>query len=258
MKNFKSIYRIFFYILIAQMLINSQFAKATQALDWYSEEYPPYNFIDKKDNRPAGISVDYLIEIFRDLNLDQTRKDIKIMPWSRGYNMAQQKGLKTVIFACTRTQERENLFKWVGPLAPTKISLFGKKGEKALGKLPKGDASVRYAVIRDDIGQALLLKNGIKPDNLIVTSNIEQMLDLVKIGRVKYIAYEESVLKYKIKQLKSNAPKLDAVHTLKSGELWYAFNKSIDDSVVRDYQKAFDNVLAKKKLVQKIKSKYQD
>ena len=139
-----------------------------------------------------------------------------------------------------------------------KISLFGRKGEKQLSSLPKDSGTIRYAVIWDDIGQALLLQSGIKPDNMIVTSTIEQMLDLVKIGRVKYIAYEESVLKYAIKQLKNNPPKLDVVHTLKSGEVWYALNKSIDDSVVKDYQKAFNRVLANKNLVEKIKSKYQD
>ena len=233
-------------------------AAETQILDWYSEEYPPYNFTDKKSKKPTGISVDYLVEIFRYLNLDQTRKDIKIVPWSRGYNVAQQKGKKNAIFVCTRTKEREKIFKWVGPVSPTKIVLFAKQGAKELKTLPKNDASVRFAVIRDDIGQTLLLQNGIKPDNLIETSTIEQMLDLIKIGRAKYIAYEENVLKYKMKNLQNNPPKLSVVHTLKSGELWFALNKSVADSVVNNYQKAFDKVMANKTLVNKINSKYQD
>lgn len=245
-------------LLLLQCFFASNHLYATQALDWYSEEYPPYNFLDTSKNLAAGISVDYLSQMFKHLGLSQTVTDVKIVPWSRGYNLAQQKGLKTVIFVCTRTKERENLFKWVGPVSPTKIVLFAKEGSKKLHSLPKEDKSLRYAVIRDDIGQSLLLKKGVNLESMIVTSTIEQMLDLIKIGRVKYIAYEEYVLKYKMKQLGYDLPKLTAVHTLDSGELWYALNASIDDSVVMDYQNALNSVLANKKLVDKIWAKYQE
>ena len=52
-----------------------------------------------------------------------------MMPWNRSYMTIQNEN-DIVVFLMTRTKEREELFKWVGPLAKGKVILIGKKGSR--------------------------------------------------------------------------------------------------------------------------------
>ena len=49
------------------------------------------------------------------------------MPWAQGYTMAQRQP-NVALYSTTRTESRENLFKWVGPLATMKWVFFAKAG----------------------------------------------------------------------------------------------------------------------------------
>ncbi|MFZ9002199.1 MAG: substrate-binding periplasmic protein [Bacteriovoracaceae bacterium] len=226
-------------------------ASSFQELNWYSEVYPPYNFLDK-DGTPDGIAVELLSATLVHLGSKKTKKDIKIVPWARGYRKAQKKGKLNSIFSTTRTKDRENLFKWIGPISKTTISIIGYD---TFEELKKEDLiKYKYAVIRDDIGENLLKKLGIPEKNLIRVASIEQMLKLIrdKKGKKKadFMAYEQSVATYEAKKLGFDVDEYPAVYTLKEGELWYAINKSVEDKDIVTYQKAL-NAVKKKPSVRK-------
>ena len=52
-------------------------------LEWMTEEYPPYNFGDKEGVN-QGIAIEYLEAIFKNLKINKLRKDIQLLPWTRG------------------------------------------------------------------------------------------------------------------------------------------------------------------------------
>jgi polar amino acid transport system substrate-binding protein len=75
----------------------------------------------------------------------KSRADIKIWPWARGYETAL-KEKNTVLFSTTRTEARENLFKWVGPIMPSRIVLVAKKTEhQAKNKTIQANSGVSVA-----------------------------------------------------------------------------------------------------------------
>jgi len=59
---------------------------ALEKMDWMTEQYPPFNYIDEKDGQLKGITVDILMEMFKKVGVQKTRKDIPILPWARSYN----------------------------------------------------------------------------------------------------------------------------------------------------------------------------
>mgnify|MGYP002830677661 CR=1 FL=1 len=77
-------------------------------LNFFTENYAPFNYVE--DNKLRGISVELLGKIFRQANSAKTLKDVKVVPWARGYKFAQLKK-NTVLFSTTRTKAREKLFK---------------------------------------------------------------------------------------------------------------------------------------------------
>ncbi len=94
-------------------------------LNFFTKNYAPFNYVE--DNELRGIPAELLGKIFRQTKSAKTLKDVKLVPWARGYKFAQHKK-NTVLFSSTPTKAGEKLFKWVGPITLTVISLIAKQG----------------------------------------------------------------------------------------------------------------------------------
>jgi len=100
-------------------LTSEEAARKLEAMAWYTEEYPPYNY-KGDDGLPTGISVDILMAAFKKISVRLTPEDIKIVPWNRSYKFIQKKP-KTALFSMTYTPERLAIMKFVGPVVPNNI-----------------------------------------------------------------------------------------------------------------------------------------
>src|SRR4030043_1355828 len=88
-----------------------------------TEVYPPYNFVDKNNN-VTGQSTEIVQAI---LEKTGTQANIEVMPLSQGLALAE-KGHKARIYSLNRTPQREDLFKWVGPIGNYEQAFYAKKG----------------------------------------------------------------------------------------------------------------------------------
>ena len=122
-----------------------------EGLTFITEEYPPYNY--RQDDRLEGISVELLERIFRETDTARSREDILYYPWARGYDTALSEP-GTVLFSTTRTEQREPLFQWVGPIATDRVTLIARRdSDIRLDDIADVIAGgYRIAVIREDIG----------------------------------------------------------------------------------------------------------
>ena len=81
-----------------------------------------------------GISVDLLEAVTERMGQTVSRKEVRVEPWADGYRAALE-GNGTVLFSTARTPERENLFKWAGPIVTHRRS-----------SLPGATSAPRYEV----------------------------------------------------------------------------------------------------------------
>ena len=151
-----------------------------------------------------------------------------------------RKEANTCLFAMTRTAEREPLFKWVGPIAPTKIVVTAKKGRHIRVGSADELAKFRIGVVRDDVGEQLLAKAGIDVARMDRSSNLDAVIKKLSRGRVDVMAYEGNVTAWTLKSLGFNAADYETIHVLKEGEVYYAFHRSTPDSVIDTLQKALN------------------
>ncbi len=107
-------------LLLICLVSGSAAAASVDDIIFMTEQYPPYNL--EEDNKLQGIAVDTLALMLQRAGSKQTREDIEMLPWARGYKRVLSEP-NTCLFSTTRTEERENLFKWVGPIAPTQLGL---------------------------------------------------------------------------------------------------------------------------------------
>ena len=75
-----------------------------------SEELSPFNHTE--DGKVTGFSSEIVLEICERVGHAKT---IQVMPWARAYKSILNEDNK-VLFSTTRTANREDLFKWVGPI----------------------------------------------------------------------------------------------------------------------------------------------
>ena len=128
------------------ILFASNMAAATpiDELEFLTENYAPFNY--EKDGKAQGITVDLLLEMFKKEGSSKTREDITVLPWSRGYRMAQDKK-NVVLFVTVRTEPREHMFKWVGPIMPAITGRIAKSpgtSRSAHLRTPKGTRSAPF------------------------------------------------------------------------------------------------------------------
>jgi len=206
-----------------------------------TEQYPPYNH--EEDNKLQGIAVDTLALMLQRAGSKQTREDIEMLPWARGYKRVQLEP-NTCLFSTTRTEEREDLFKWVGPIGPITVGLIARK-ERGI-KIDSAEDMKKYKIgtIRDDVAELYLVNAGISVDNMDRVA--ETILNIKKLnrGRIDLWAYGESGAMWELKANGFSPADYESVHVLHSQELYFAFHKDTSDSAIAKLQAALDSIKA--------------
>lgn len=212
---------------------------AWENLDFITEEYPPYNYTESGIAR--GITVDILLESAALVALPLERRNIRSMPWARGYQMAQ-KGPGVMLFSMTRTNDREHLFKWVGPIVPSRIVLLAHRDQQFKLTAPGDLSAYKIGVIRDDIGHQLLNQLGIENKDLQISSSAVGLANMLERGRIDFWAYDEITAIWFIKKLGLDSTRFGAAYTLKDGEMYYAFSLDTDDTQISALQQGLDKL----------------
>jgi len=229
-------------IFLVVVLLNILFAKDVDNIKIFTENYPPYNM--EVNGKLKGISVDILDAMFKVMKSNKTKKDIKLKPWATGYKIVSKKK-NTMLFSTTRTKQREKLFKWVGPIIATTIGVIAPKSKHYKIHNIKELNKYKIGAVINDIGEQLLLAQGVKKKNIqSVSGKNPVVLNFHKLGkgRIDMFAYETNVAMYGAKSYQIDQKEFEVVYILKKGELYYAFNKNTDDHIIKEYQKALDTI----------------
>lgn len=232
----------YFILLLGFPLSTYTHAQSLDDIYFITENYPPYNF--KDNGKLQGISIDLLLLMFKKLNVKQTSADLHLKPWARGYNALLAKS-NTCLFSTVRTEEREALFSWVGPIAATSISLLARKDKKIKISSVQDLSKYKIGVVRDDVGEQLLLKAGVNVANLDQIGGVNVLAQSIKKlnkGRFDLLAYDDEVAFWIIKKQGFDPDSYETVYTLKKGQLYYACNKKVSQLLIQKLQQALDEL----------------
>lgn len=243
------------YLIVLSAFATLTWAKPIDNITFITENYPPYNFKDKEQVK--GIAADILVLLFEKVGSKKTRKDIKVLPWARGYHYVQELE-NTALFSTVRTKKRENLFKWVGPIAISTNSLIALKKNNIEIETINDLEEYKIGVVRDDIGEQLLLNLGVNQRQIESTGGLDAIYKLIKMlnaHRFDILSYEESVALWELKKNDFDLNKYKVIYKLKHSELYYAFHKNTPQEVINELQTALDE-LKKEGKYQLILNKY--
>ena len=104
-----------------------------------TEDYPPFNFVDK-DGVVTGQSTEMVQAIMNEVGIES---EIELLALAEALELAE-KGSGVVLYSLNRTPEREELFKWVGPIGDYEQVFYARAGEN-LAELIKVPAIIIHA-----------------------------------------------------------------------------------------------------------------
>ncbi|MDT8357628.1 MAG: transporter substrate-binding domain-containing protein [Methanomicrobiaceae archaeon] len=212
-------------------------------LTFYTEQLPPYNY--EENGTLKGLAVDLLEEMTAKMGEPVSHDQINLVYWTEGYQAALT-GDKTVVFTTARLPQREQSFKWAGPIYPFTTALFARPDHPATIEFPDELEGVRIGVIKDDVAMLQLLEAGVEPDQLVQETDATVLVEKLLDGEIDFWAYPEVAGKYFTYLVTGNPYSLRVVSTLPELEGYYAFSTDVPDSLVESFQQALDDLKAEK------------
>ncbi len=200
-----------------------------------TEEAPPFNYYD--DGEIKGLSVDVVKEILKRV---EHPDNIKITSWSKGYNATKDES-GYALFGTSRTEARENLFKWVGPIATFTCVLYARKDfDMKIDSLEDAKKVKAIGVYKDDVQEQTLKDLGFT--NLLVSeNNIHNPIKLAS-GEIDLWAQANASAVNEIKKTKIPRDNFKVVHTYCENGLFIAFSKDTKQEIIDKWQDALDGM----------------
>lgn len=219
-------------------------APLTENLTFYTEQLPPYSYEERGSVK--GFTVDILEEICHETGTDFSREKIHVVPWDDGYQAAVT-GNHTVLFATARIPEREDTFKWVGPISTEHYVLFAPRESNIITiQNPEDLKGLRIGVVTGDASIRRLLDIGVDKDQMITGNNVSELITKVGNREIDLWAFPETTGRYYAQQMTGDYYAFKVVYPLEEVDIYYAFSKDIPDSTIQSFQNALDSLKQKK------------
>ena len=203
--------------------------KMQQPIKIYAEELPPYNFL--KEKLVHGISTDLLIRMMAEANNPVDRSMIRIVPWARGYRTVQTEA-DTMLYSTARTEQREKLFQWVGPIMSLTIGLISLKDNKIKIQSPEDLTRYKIGTVRDGAPEQLVVKSGIREKDLKRLSSPVQCIKMLTSDRIDMFAFNIPTTIYLLIEMGLDPGKYETIYILKQADLYYAFHKETKKELI--------------------------
>ncbi len=202
-----------------------------------SEEWPPVSF--SENNRPDGLGVEVVRDILRRV---QTRDNIGIVPWARGWRMATEFP-DVVLFTMTRTPEREKLFTLIGPVAAGTTAFYAKKGRNiAIRNLDDARQVRRIGVYRTSVEEQILDEQGFR--NLDETAMPLHCAKKLMVDRIDLWCNANLTAGKILEEAGYSIADVENVYTLQENLLYIAFSKGTSAAVIEKWEKALKDCKA--------------
>jgi polar amino acid transport system substrate-binding protein len=205
---------------------------------YLTEEYPPFNFL--ANGVAAGVSVDILEELFQKLKLPLDRSAVEVWLWAPAYDSTLNRP-GTMLFSMVRTPSRENLFKWVGPIAPHTDVLIALAGsQNQINQLT--DLNNYFTGVVEGFSSIdLLLSHGVLRANIVLYNDMKELYKaLYDTREVQFIATGEAAHILLIEALGYSESEFASPFIIRSDELYFAFNKETAEEMITDFQNALN------------------
>jgi polar amino acid transport system substrate-binding protein len=221
-----------FFLLV--FLVQS-LACAAAELTIITEEFPPFNYTEH--GKLTGVTTQVVQEITRRLNIAD---NIEVLPWARGYKRLLTEP-NVVLFTTARTQERESLFHWVGPIYVFRLGFYARKSDaRRIDSLEAARQVGAIATYKDDFREQILKSLGFT--NLDSSNNPQSNIRKLVSGRVDLWFFDNIGAPKVAREAGINPNDIEEVFTYQQHYSYIAISKQTSPDIVLQWQSALDEM----------------
>lgn len=185
----------------------------------------------------TGASVEMVREIMRRIGKSYP---ITVAPWARGYDFALNEP-NVVLFATTRTKERESLFQWVGPIIRIQWVFVARKVDGlVINSLEDAKKVGGIGTYKDDAREQELKRLGFT--NLVSKWGIVNNYKMLEEGRLDLVAASSVNYTTPMRQAGVDPDDYEIVYSWQTNDLYIAFSKQTPASIVQEWREAFESM----------------
>ena len=205
----------------------------------FTENYPPYNATTTEQNFAhnaediTGICTDMVKAMMSRLDYDFV---MKMRDWSLAYDWVQGRE-NHGLFCTARTDQRENQFQWVGPLASIKWTLFAAPDSDITLDSLEDARGYTIAGYKGDVMSDYLISEGFE---VIANVSGEQNARRLTLGQADLWVTDGSVGPLVAEQ-EYGITGLRPVLVFRETPMYLAVSNETDKSVVDEFQSAIDD-----------------
>lgn len=220
-------------LLFIVVLFSASFSYAQKAVV-YTEPLAPVHF--EQYGKVRGIATEIVQAIFSEAGIEP---QFEIYPWKRTYQRVLNNN-GSFVYTINRTEKREKLFKWIGPILSKDVYLYRLKSRKDIAIADLEDAK-RYttAVILGHSLTTRLVDKGFREGKeLIVTPNKEVQIKVFLKGRSDLVTGNQYTI---YESLRVEGYSLDDVEPavfISSKGYYLGANTGVSDELVARLQEA--------------------
>ena len=223
-------------VFVALVLISAFLTGCSQPLRIITEDNPPYNFTDETGSI-TGQSTEIVKQIIAKTG---SQAKIEIMSWTDGYGLAQKEA-GTALYSTSRVPQREQLFKWVGPIGTADNWFYRKLGSDiSIASLDDARKVKSIAVYKDDQNQLFLQGQGFT--NLDISQDPSECIKKLVSGKVDLWLAPAQGLDFVAYGAGINPAEIEPVIFVHQNDWYIAFNKQTPDSTIQAWQKALEDL----------------
>lgn len=203
-----------------------------------TEQLAPVHF--EENGEVKGIATEIVQAIFKEANLEAK---IEVYPWKRAYSIAL-KEKNTFIYTINRTEKREDLFRWIGPILPKETNLYKLKSRTDI-QIKSIDDVKNYttAVILGHSLTSKLLSHGFtEGKELITTTDKKQQVKLFFKGHADLITGNQYTIFISLKAAGHSMNEVEPVFLITSQGYYLGANKNTDDTVINQLEQANEKI----------------
>ena len=211
----------------------------TYELKIITEDWAPYNY--QENGQISGFSVEIVQAMMHQLGETHT---ITVYPGARGESMLDHQA-NIMNFSLFRTPERENRYKWIGPISQESIYFYKRKDDQRIFKSISDIKKVAKIAIPHK-GLVSSYVDTLKLANIHKMPQKDAQFRHVLMGRADLLANVTPLgISYYLKQLNVDPDALLKTQLkLLEFPLYIACSKQMPDDIINRWQSALDQVKA--------------
>jgi len=202
-----------------------------------AENLPPYNFL--QNGEPVGLAIDIVRAMYMQMN---KTAEIEFMRWEEAQEAATKQP-DVLLLTVFRSEERESLFKWIGPAFQEQVHLFALK-QRTIGSISdiSSRQDLRIGTQRGNLETQYLIEKGFKKEhNLFLYEDTSRLIQALFSNEVDLIPMGKLQMLHQLQAMQRDPSDLESVYALNetSTDLYMAVGTSTADETVSLYRQAF-------------------